>query len=112
MARWLKGVTPDGAKPFKKGFDERRAGGRPKGIENSKTRLLRLLALTTKQKNPVTGETEEFTVLERMDMALVNKALKGDRGAYKELLDRLEGQPKQEIETTQTGPISIKLIEK
>lgn len=83
--------------------------GRPKGVENSKTRLLRLLSLVQKKKNPVTGEMEEFTVLEQMDMQMISKALRGDQKAYKEVMDRLEGSPKQEVEqkTEHSGGISI-----
>jgi hypothetical protein len=69
--------------------------GRPKGVQNSKTRLLRLLELVQKRRNPITGEDEDFTVLELMDMQMISKALKGDQRAYEAVVDRLEGKPKQ-----------------
>ncbi len=81
--------------------------GRPKGVPNSKVRLLRLLELTQKKKNPVTGLEEEFTVAEQMDMAMIAKALKGDINAYKEIVDRLEGRAKQEIDTNLTGDLNL-----
>jgi hypothetical protein len=74
--------------------------GRPKGVQNSKTRLLRLLELVQKRKNPITGEDEEFTVLELMDMQMISKALKGDQRAYEAVVDRLEGKPKQTTDIT------------
>jgi hypothetical protein len=74
--------------------------GRPKGVPNSKTRLLRLLELVTKVRNPVTGEDEEFTIAEQLDMQIIAKARKGDLKAYEILLDRLEGRPKQTTDIT------------
>jgi hypothetical protein len=46
-------------------------------------------------ENLVTGRIEELTILEQMDLALIAKALKGNVAAYSEILDRLEGKPKQ-----------------
>ncbi len=77
--------------------------GRPPGIPNAKTRYKRLLELVTKKANPVTGEIEEFTQLELMDMAIFNKALKGDLRAYKEVMDRLEGTSAQSVDLTSGG---------
>jgi hypothetical protein len=74
--------------------------GRPKGVQNSKTRLLRLLELVQKKRNPITGEEEDFTVLELMDMQMISKALKGDQKAYEAVVDRLEGKPKQTTDIT------------
>jgi len=97
--------------PAKKG-EVRNPNGKPKGIQNSKTRLLRLLELVQKKKNPITGEEEEFTVLELMDMQMIAKALKGDQRAYQEVIDRLEGKPKQATEVEVSGGMSITWEEK
>lgn len=85
--------------PAKKG-EVRNPNGKPKGVQNSKTRLLRLLELVQKKRNPITGEDEEFTVLELMDMQMIAKALKGDQKAYEAVVDRLEGKPKQTTDIT------------
>ena len=84
-------------------FEKGKSGnpnGRPKGVQNSKTRLLRLLELVQKRRNPITGEDEDFTVLELMDMQMISKALKGDQRAYEAVVDRLEGKPKQTTDIT------------
>lgn len=84
-------------------FEKGKSGnpnGRPKGVPNSKTRLLRILELSQKKRNPVTGNDEEFTIAEQMDLQLINKALKGDLKAYEILFDRLEGKPKQTTDIT------------
>jgi hypothetical protein len=72
--------------------------GRPLGVPNTKTRLQRLLVLEQEITNPVTGNKEMFTVAEQMDLAMINKARKGDTRAYQALVDRLEGKAPQFIE--------------
>ena len=84
--------------------------GRKKGVQNSKTRLLRLLEIVKDERNPITGEFEEFSVMEIMDMKLVQKAMKGDIQAYREILDRLEGKSTQKNETTLDGKIDMAQI--
>ena len=89
-----------------KGFKPGQSGnpaGRPKGIPNAKTRYQRILNLIEKVKNPVTGEIEEFTVAEIMDMKIMQKARSGDIKAYKEILDRLEGKAQQAVDLTTGG---------
>jgi hypothetical protein len=90
----------DNLKSYKKG-ESGNPNGRPKGVPNSKTRLLRLLEITQNVKNPITGELEDFSIAERMDLAILNKALKGDIRAYQELMDRLEGKAVQSTEIKQ-----------
>jgi hypothetical protein len=94
--------------PAQKG-EVRNPKGRGKGVLNSKTRLLKLLELVTTIKNPVTGEIEEFTIAEQLDMKIIAKAMKGDIRAYQELLDRLEGKSKQttDINANIQGNIQI-----
>jgi len=92
--------------PAQKG-EVRNPNGRPKGIPNSKTRLLRLLELVQVKTNPITGEKEEFTVAEQLDMMVLQKAFKGDLKAYQEILDRLEGRAKQTNEVEISGGMTI-----
>ena len=89
-------------KEFKKGQSGNPAG-RPPGIPNAATRYQRLLKLVTKAANPVTGEMEEYTQAELMDMRIMSKALKGDLPAYKEIMDRLEGKAKETVDTNLTA---------
>ena len=96
---------------FKKGVSGNPAG-RPKGVPNSKTRLLRLLEIVQVQTNPITGNKEEFSVAERLDLMVLQKAFKGDLKAYQEIMDRLEGRAKQSTELEVTGGINITWEEK
>ncbi len=84
--------------PWKPGQSGNPAG-RPRGTENSATRLRRLLDAVQKAKSPVTKQDEEFTTLELMDAAMISRALRGDVIAYREILDRAEGKvpTKQEV---------------
>ena len=97
--------------PAKKG-EVRNPNGKPKGVQNSKTRLLRLLELVTKFRNPVTGEEEEFSIAEQLDMQIIAKARKGDLKAYEIILDRLEGKPKQSTELEVSGGLNVTWEEK
>ena len=97
--------------PFPKGVSGN-PSGKPKGVEHSKTRLLRLLQLVTKVRNPVTGEDEEFTIAEQLDMKIIAKAMKSDIRAYQEILDRLEGRAKQTNEIELSGGLQINWEEK
>lgn len=98
-----------------KGFESRpdaiNRNGRPKGSLNSKTRLKRFLELIVDIENPVTGEAEKSTVLEKMDLVQISRALNGDLNSYKEILDRLEGKVKN-TEDLETPTININLIDK
>lgn len=91
--------------------------GRPKGAISSKTILNRFLSLVEKNvKNPVTGEFEDMTVAEVMNLSIIAKARKGDLSAYREVLDRLEGKPQQNIDHTTGGEkiiseVNVKIID-
>ena len=95
--------------PAQKG-EVRNPNGRPKGIPNSKTRLLRLLELVQVKTNPVTGEDDEFTIAEQLDMKIIAKAMKSDLRAYQEILDRLEGRAKQTTDINANIQGSVQIV--
>jgi len=78
--------------------------GKPKGVLNSKTRLLKLLEIVTRQDHPLdkAQKNKDFSQIELMDAAMILKAQAGDVLAYREILDRLEGKVAQKSEMT--GP--------
>lgn len=98
MAGRPEQIIKDGEKTRFKPGQVTNPNGRPKGVPNAATRYKRFLELVQAGKNPVTGEQEEFTVAELMDLRQIKKALDGDLQAYKEILDRLEGKAKQPVE--------------
>ncbi len=83
--------------------------GRPKGSKNRSTIIKKWLTALDKGKNPMTGDTEDMTVEDKMTLALIAKALKGDTSAYKALMDSAYGQPKQELETTGNSEIITRI---
>jgi hypothetical protein len=64
----------------------------------------RLFTLVVKKQNPLTGMDEKFTGAELLDMALFEKALKGDVLAYREIMDRAEGKVSTQIEVGTNNP--------
>ena len=71
-----------------------------------------LLEIVQTQTNPITGNKEEFSVAERLDLIVLQKAFKGDLKAYQEIMDRLEGKPKQSTELEVSGGMTINWEEK
>ena len=87
-----KGVTPPGAKPFKKG-----QSGNPKGRVPKIPELEKLLA-------EVLGEEKDgIEAAKAILMALRLKATKGDVRAAEVLLDRAYGKAKQVTEEVGNG---------
>ena len=87
-----KGVTPPGAKPFKKG-----QSGNPKGRVPKIPELDKLLA-------EVLGEEKDgIEAAKAILMALRAKATKGDVRAAEVLLDRAYGKAKQVTEEVGNG---------
>jgi len=85
---------------FKKGNP---GGGRPKGSQSNKTILKKFLAVKMQQKNPFTGEMEEMTVKELINLKQIANALEGDLATYKELADREEGKVTNNVDISTKG---------
>lgn len=88
-------------KPPKKG-EVRNPNGRPKGALSVKTVLRRWLEAEQEITHPFTKETTTLSQLDIITLEQLKKARKGDTYAYKTLLDRLFGKPKQTIDVDHT----------
>ena len=85
------------------------SGGKPKGAKNRATILKKWIAISAKIKHPENDSTIEGTMEDKVNLALLAKALSGDVQAIKEINDTLYGkiQEKQVIE--HSGKVKIKL---
>ena len=106
------------AKKFKKGYDPRRNyKGRPKKavselmdeISDAKT-LNFYIELTDSEgrKRTKKGKVKtKKTIKEMIATQMIHKALTGDLKATQELLDRMEGKPKQQIDLDTVNEINV-----
>ena len=87
-----------------KGFDANpeniNKDGRPVGSKNRSTILKRWLEVKSTFKNPETKEEVIGTVEDKIALALITKAMKGDVAAIKEIQDTLFGRIPQKIDAT------------
>ena len=97
-----KGETPEGAKVFKPG-ESGNPKGRPIGAKGRATVLKKWIELNTTIKNPETGKNQKGTIEDKIAMAIIAKALKGDVSAYKEINDSVYGRATQSTEVIQTN---------
>ena len=94
-----EGEIPEGATPFEKG-ESGNPNGRPVGSKNRSTLLRKWLEVPAKIINPETKEETIGTVEDRIIMALITKAAKGDVIAMKEIQDTIYGKIPQKIDAT------------
>ena len=81
--------------PATKG-EVRNPDGRPKGSKNASTIFRRFLAVGTGKHHPITGE--ELDHYDALCLIMIQAALKGDLASAKEIMNRLEGMPRQPLE--------------
>lgn len=80
-------------KPFQKGHDPRRnLNGRPKGVKNFKTIFEEAVKKIAKEKE-IDPESIEVDLV----IKAIAEARRGDYKYYKDIFDRIYGQPKQTI---------------
>ena len=101
-----KGETPKGAKPFKAGQSGNPAG-KPVGTPNRSTSARKWLATSYSFAHPVTGKTEKGTIEDAATIAQVQKALDGDSGAYRELMDAAHGKVADILAGPDGGPVQV-----
>ncbi len=86
---------------FKEG---NRTGGRPPGTPDRRTALRKFMELGCSIIDPITGEPLTATIADKVSMALIEKAAKGDVAAIALLFDSYYGKIVQSPETPNTGP--------
>ena len=94
---------PENLIPAKKGEPSRNPKGRGKGTRNRSTVVREWIEAYLKAKNPITGKDEKMQVQDKMVLALINKAFKGDVAAFRELMDSGHGKVKEQIDHTSGG---------
>lgn len=97
----LKNLIP---KPWPKGTSGN-PKGYPKGKPNRSTILKELLALTLTQngkavENPLDPKQKKMTIEQAVNIALIQKALKGNIEAIKEIMDSVHGKITEKKELT------------
>jgi hypothetical protein len=91
--------------PAKKG-EVRNPTGRPKGSKNRKKLLEDLLNVTVQGKD-LNGNRVEMTVLDRVALAQIRKAMNGDTQAYKEIMDGVFGKMKDDIDILVDADVKV-----
>ena len=94
-----KNPNIENLKSFKKG-ESGNPKGKQTGTKNRSTILKKWIGVTAKLKNPVTGKDEVGTVEDKVNLALITKALAGDVQAIKEINDTLYGKISEKTELT------------
>jgi hypothetical protein len=84
-------ANSDNLRPYSPGQSGNPAG-RPPGSRNRSTTARKWLDTPAKYTNPETGQKEEGTVEDRVVLGLIQKAMKGDAAAYRELMDSVYGR--------------------
>jgi hypothetical protein len=87
--------------------------GRPKGSRNRSTVIKEFLEAKTTEKNPYTDEN--MTVLQKMTLSIIAKAMSGDVMAFNTIMDNCYGKLKDKIEVENTldenNPLNLMKLE-
>lgn len=110
----LKNLRP---KPWVKG-QSGNPKGYPKGKPNRSTILKELLGLTLKKPdgknadNPFDTSEKKITIEKAIEIVLIQKALKGNMDAIREIKDTIHGKMTEKTELTgfEGGPIETKVV--
>jgi hypothetical protein len=95
--------------PAKRG-EVRNPNGRTKGVPNNKTRIRRLLEMTSSELNPITNMINDLTLAEQLDLVQIKKALNGDTRAYIAIMDRFDGKPIQTTDSSKDSSARITVV--
>lgn len=101
-----KGQSGNPGTQFRKG-QSGNPKGYPPGQPNRSTSARKWLAEGYTYAHPVTGKAEKGTIEDAATIAQVRKALDGDTGAYRELMDAAYGKKPTVLEGPDQGPVQV-----
>jgi len=90
--------NPQNIIPPKKGEPSRNPKGRGKGVPNRSTILKKWLSVNIDVTRPDSGKKENMQLSDAITLSIIQKALKGDVAAYKEIMDSVFGKTIEKIE--------------
>lgn len=83
--------------------------GRPKGSRSLTYILRQYMEKELDIDDPITKARVSKKIGDIINLKLISNAIKGDHQSIKQVFDRLEGMPKQEIDTTIRTPEPINI---
>lgn len=87
--------------------------GKPKGTRDTKTIINAFFKAKEEMRDPTTGKLKKLSVKQRLILAQISQALKGNTKAFNALMDRVDGKVAQPLQHSGTdgAPLTPTVIQ-